>query len=170
MKNLRLLLLLSLIAVCSFVNPVSAQTTDTNDTTIMPSYPGGLDSLYTQIEENFLISRTDVVHDMGEEYVANLSLTINKKGEVIFVQGVSGSVGYELERALMEVDNWIPASKDGKNITSYVDIKFTYYIKGNRIEIVDHLSVIYRVRSKNYNWLKTLLAAVAITGFLLVVY
>lgn len=130
-------------------------------------FPGGLDSLYLILEQNFRISRTDLQFQQHEDLIGDVRLTISKKGEVVNVTGGPTRIEYELERALLSLPPFIPATNQGNPVTSYVELKFMFFIKGNRMEIVEHISDHQYTRTKDTGWLKATMAAAAIVLFLI---
>jgi hypothetical protein len=130
-------------------------------------FPGGLDSLYRCLEQSFRISRTDLQFDQHQDLYADVRMTINKKGEVISVNTGLTRMEYELERALMSLPPFIPATRDGKPVTSYVELKFMFFIAGNRMKVTDHLQFYTYTREKDNAWMKAALVAGAVVLFLI---
>lgn len=143
---------------------------DTNKRETGAYFPGGLDSLYLHLENNFRMSRTDMIFVQGEELIADLKLTINKKGQVVnIVHNSSLRIEYEMERAFMAIPPFVPAMSDGKPVTSYVDIKFIFVVQGNQMAVVDHLYYNTHYRDKQTGWIKAALIAGAVILFLILI-
>ncbi|MFO7722806.1 MAG: hypothetical protein R6V49_06235 [Bacteroidales bacterium] len=130
-------------------------------------FPGGLDSLYRCLEADFRISRTDLQFDQHQDLYADVRMTINKKGEVIMVNTGQSRIEYELERALMSLPPFVPATRDGKPVTSYVELKFMFFIAGNRMQVTDHMQFYTYTREKDNAWMKAALVAGAVVIFLI---
>ncbi len=132
-----------------------------------PVFPGGFDSLYFHLEENFRISRLDHSFQQHEDLIADVRLTINAKGQVIQVTGGDSRIEYELERAFRSLPPFIPAMKDGAGVTSYLELRFMFMLKGNRMVVIEHLSDVSTMRSRESGWLKALMIGSAVLVFLL---
>ncbi len=132
-----------------------------------PMFPGGVDSLYVCLEQYFRISRTELQFQQNEDLTGDVRLTINRKGQVIHVNSGMTRIEYELERAFMSLPPFIPATVNGKPVTSYVELKFMFFIAGNRMKITDHLLYHTYVREKENSWLKAALVAGAVVVFLI---
>jgi hypothetical protein len=111
--------------------------------------------------------RSDHGFNQYEELVGDVRLTINKKGEVVTVNSGLTRIEYELERALLALPPFTPALVGGKPVTSYVELKFLFFIKGNHLEVTDHLSWHTYTRTKDTGWLKAGMIGVAVILFLL---
>jgi hypothetical protein len=157
-----------LISLLVILAPLSYGQTDTSASGFRAAiYPGGLDSLYQHLEENFRLSRLDNPFRMNEELIANVRLTINRKGEVIHVTSGDSRIEYELERALRALSPFEAATENGKPVTSYLDLRFMFLIKGNRMEVIDHIHYFNSMHTQETGWLKAALAGAAIMLFLL---
>lgn len=130
-------------------------------------FPGGVDSLYACLEQVFRISLTDHSYEQYQDLTGDVRLTINKKGQVVSVNSGGSRIEYELERALMSLPPFIPAIRNGKPETSYVQLKFMFMIKGNRMEVTQHLNFHTASREKDSGWMKAGLIAVSLVVFLL---
>ncbi len=130
-------------------------------------FPGGVDSLYKCLEQVFRISLTDQPYDQYQDLIGDVRITINKKGQVVSVNSGSSRIEYELERALMLLPPFIPATQNGKAVTSYVQLKFMFMIKGNRMEVTQHLNFNTSSRDKDTGWIKAGLIAISVVAFLL---
>lgn len=144
-----------------------AQSDSLAETFRQAEFPGGLDSLYKYLEQNFRISRTDLQFQQHEDLIADVRLTINKRGQVVNVNSGMSRIEVELDRAFMALPNFAPATDKGKPVTSYVELKFMFFIKGNRMEVSDHLQYNTYTREKESSWLKAAIAAGAILIFLM---
>jgi hypothetical protein len=145
-----------------------AQTDSVFQPTQTPcAFPGGIDSLYRCLEQSFRISMTDLPYDQYQDLTGDVRFTVNKKGQVVAVNSGPTRIEYELERALMALPPFIPATSKGKPVTSYVEIKFMFMIKGNRMEVTQPLQYHTSAREKDTGWLKAGLVASAIVVFLL---
>ncbi|MDT8309733.1 MAG: hypothetical protein RQ866_09390 [Bacteroidales bacterium] len=160
--------------ICVTVKSFGQNDTISNNTDSIPNYseayfPGGIDSLYHYLEENFFISRTEVSYTLNEYLVADIMITINKKGEVIATTAESSNyqLSYALERAFMDIPPFAPATKNGKPVTSYASLKFVFFIKGNRMEVSEHIYFKTISKDSSTNWIKALLVAVAVSVLLL---
>ncbi|HRZ41790.1 MAG TPA: hypothetical protein P5228_03705 [Bacteroidales bacterium] len=130
-------------------------------------FPGGVDSLYACLEQVFRISLTEHSYEQYQDLIGDVRLTINKKGQVVTVNSGGSRIEYELERALMSIPPFIPAMQNGKPVTSYVQLKFMFMIKGNRMEVTQHLNYHTSSRGKDTGWMKAGLIAVSVLAFLL---
>jgi hypothetical protein len=155
--------LMFIMSTASYSQSDTASQTTTRDT----EFPGGVDSLYRLLEQSFRIMRSDHGFNQYEELVGDVRLTINKKGEVVTVNSGLTRIEYELERALLALPPFTPALVGGKPVTSYVELKFLFFIKGNHLEVTDHLSWHTYTRTKDTGWLKAGMIGVAVILFLL---
>jgi hypothetical protein len=130
-------------------------------------FPGGVDSLYRCIEQSFRISRPDFPYDQYQDLTCDVKFSVNKKGQVVSVNTGPSPIEYELERALMNLPPFNPATLKGKPVNSYVELKFMFMIKGNRMEVLQHLQYHSSARDKDSGWLKAGLVATALVVFLL---
>lgn len=156
------------LLLLSILLPLAAQ----KDSVIIPErtsceFPGGVDSLYRCLEQKFLISRTELQFEQYQDLVGDVKLTINKKGEVISVNSGYTKIEYELERAFMSLPPFIPATVKGNPVTSYVELKFMFMVKGNRMEVTEHLMYHTSARDKDTSWLKAALVAGSVVIFLI---
>jgi len=132
-----------------------------------PIYPGGLDSMYRELEAHFRISRTDLTFQQHQDLIGDVRLTIGKRGEVVHVTGGTTQIEYELERAFRSLPPFTPAMLNGKPVTSYLELKFMFIISGNRMQVIEHLSDHSSTRTKESGWLKATLVGAAIALFLI---
>lgn len=164
----------SILRLCFLISvystPITAQTPADSSGVSGNSecrFPGGIDSLYASLEQVFRISLTDHSYEQYQDLIGDVRLTINKKGQVVTVNSGGSRIEYELERALMALPPFIPAMQNGKPVTSYVQLKFMFMIKGNRMEVTQHLNFHTSSREKDTGWIKAGLIAVAVMAFLL---
>lgn len=153
--------------VAALLSHAQSDTTAETSSLRQAEFPGGLDSLYKYLEQSFRISRTDLQFQQHEDLIADVRLTINKKGQVVNINTGMSRIEYELERAFMSLPNFIPATENSKPVTSYVELKFMFFIKGNRMEVSEHLQYNAYMREKESSWIKAAIAAGAILIFLL---
>jgi hypothetical protein len=132
-----------------------------------PFFPGGFDSLYVHLEDNFRISRLDHSFRQQEDLIADLRLTINSKGQVIQVSGGDSRIEYEMERAFRSLPPFTPAMNDGKAVTSYLELRFMFMLKGNQMEVIEHLGDVSTMQTRDGGWLKAVLIGSAVLVFLL---
>jgi len=165
LPSLRVAILLSLTVLAA--PSVFAQSDTSASGFRGASYPGGLDSLYYHLQENFRLSRLDNPFRMNEELIADVRITINRKGEVIHLSTGESRIEYEMERAFRSLDPFEPAMENGKPVTSYLDLRFMFLIKGNRMEVIEHIHYFSSTHNKDSGWLKATLAGAAILLFLL---
>jgi hypothetical protein len=90
--------------------------------------------MYRELEANFRISRADFTFQQHQDLIAEVRLTIGKRGEVVHVTGGNSQIEYELERAFRSLPPFIPAMLNGKPVTSYLELKFMFVISGNRMQ------------------------------------
>lgn len=160
-------ILILLAVVFCFTLTSAAQSDTITKGYRQAEFPGGLDSLYTHLEQTFRISRTELEFQQYDDLVADVRLTINKRGQVVNVTSGITRLEYELQRAFMSLPPFMPAARDGTPVTSYVELKFMFFIKGNRMEVTDHLQYNTYTREKEQSWIKAALVAGAVVIFLI---
>lgn len=146
---------------------MKGQSDTTQSQPIPATFPGGLDSLYRELETHFRLSRTDLTFQQHQDLIADVRLTIGKRGEVVHMTSGNSRIEYELERAFRSLSPFTPAMKDGKPHVSYLELKFMFAISGNRMQVIEHLSDHTSTRTKESGWLKAMFAGAAIVLFLI---
>ncbi len=103
-----------------------SKTFTENEVEVMPSYPGGMDTL-----RKFLVRNLENPRDMEEGEVANVKVkfVVGSNGELqsfVTVQDGGDEFNREVMRVLKKMPNWVPGKSKGQNVSVFytIPIKF----------------------------------------------
>lgn len=103
-----------------------SKTFTENEVEVMPSYPGGMDTL-----RKFLVRNLENPRDMEEGEVANVKVkfVVGSNGELqsfVTVQDGGNEFNREVMRVLKKMPNWVPGKSKGQNVSVFytIPIKF----------------------------------------------
>lgn len=99
-----------------------SKTFTENEVEVMPSYPGGMDTL-----RKFLVRNLENPRDMEEGEVANVKVkfVVGSNGELqsfVTVQDGGNEFNREVMRVLKKMPNWVPGKSKGQNVSVFYTI------------------------------------------------
>lgn len=115
--------------ICIIPDSTVNQTTPLLFADVMPEFVGGIDSLFSFLEQNLVYPEWELENNIqGTVYV---SFTVTEKGEVIdpkIVRTVTEAKDFDSEviKIIEMMPNWVPGEQDGKKVAVqyHLPIKF----------------------------------------------
>jgi hypothetical protein len=137
LKLIILLILIPFSVVSQNYSNTNIPQTETKNLT-QPSFPGGYDSLILYLVNNIQLTDTNITPN-NIVYDAVLTFTVTNTGKITAFK----SKGYNHEQVLPSIAKcfshmplWIPAKKNGKNISSTVQLTIAYMVNSSGVKIV----------------------------------
>jgi TonB family protein len=96
----------------------------------MPQFPGGEEALMKYLRESVRYPAS--AHKNGIEGKVVCNFVVTAEGDVVdvkVVKGVSPELDSEAMRVILNMPDWTPGKKDGKNINVYYTIPISFKLK-----------------------------------------
>jgi hypothetical protein len=130
------------ITYAGFAQHYSHFSNNTNDTKDYspPSFPGGYDSLVLYLEKNIMITDTNSVSYYNTVLDAIITFTVTDSGNITNIKHKGANVNGladAIKQCFTSMPIWVPGKKKNKNVTSEVQLTFTYTIDSNGMKIIN---------------------------------
>ncbi len=170
MKNLWIVLLSALIILpfTVFSQYYSHNKTSKYDTVayIPPSFPDGYAAIIPYIEKNVVYADKSTIMKNNTLYDAVITLTLNGAGSIVEFNhkgAIVDGIVPAMQNCFTNMPQWNPGKKNNKNISTVVQLTFSYNINTDGIKIVNLNPVYsYYLVDKDKKTVQTLIAIIGV--------